>query len=195
MFLLQLLIQYKYVLMVPIALVEGPYLMMISGFLVRTGFLSFWPSYILLMIGDLLGDVVWYYLGYFYGYRFINRFGRYFNLDERSIKVVSKVFHRYHDAILIVSKITMGLGFAVVTLFTAGMVKIPFRKYIALNIFGQFIWTGLLMGIGYFLGNEYTTINNYIGKVSLIAFIIVVVVVFIGFGKQLKKIILERYSS
>ena len=181
--------------MVPLALFEGPLVMMISGFLVRTGFLSFWPSYFLLMLGDLIGDVVWYCLGFFYGHGFIKKFGKYFSLDEKHIQAVSKIFHRYHNTILIVSKITMGFGFAVVTLFTAGMVKISFRKYITLNVVGQFVWTGILMSVGYFLGNEYTSINNYIGKIAMIALIIVVFVFLIGFGKYLKKTMLEKYSA
>ncbi len=191
----EVLIHYRYILIVPIALFEGPILMMVSGFLLKLGYFSFLPLYGLLMLGDLLGDVLWYSIGYFYGHAFIARFGKYVSITEEGVATVTKIFHRHHDKILIVSKITMGLGFALVTLVTAGMSKIPFRRYLTLNIIGQFFWTGALLAVGFFLGNFYLTMNTLLGDVSTFAAFIIVFACLVGFGKYIRSRMNETYSS
>ena len=66
----------------------------------------------------------------------------------------------------------MGFGFAVVTLMVAGMLKVSFKRYVVINLFGGFIWTAMLLVIGYFFGNIYTLITGlgsqkYINQTTL----------------------------
>lgn len=192
---LQILIQFRYFLIVPVTLVEGPVVMMVSGLLIKLGYLSFVPAYLLLMLGDLLGDIIWYGVGHAYGHRFIKRFGKYFSVTEEGVETMKRVFHRHHAKILFISKITMGLGFALVTLMAAGMSKIPFRRYLLLNFAGQFIWTGVLVSVGYLFGNFYVTLDSILGKIFLAAAFIMFFLCLIGFGKYMKKQTAQRYSS
>ncbi len=190
-----LLIQYRYIIIIPLALFEGPVVMMISGFLLKLGYFSFLPLYFLLMPGDLLGDILWYSVGFFYGNRFIKTFGKFVSVTEENVEIVKKIFHRYHTKILVVSKITMGFGFALVTLIAAGMVKIPFKRYLALNAFGQFFWTGILLAVGFFLGNFYVKINSVLGKASTLALFAITLACLYGFGKYIRKRTTQQYSE
>jgi len=165
---------------------EGPILAMLCGVLYKLGLVPFTPIYIALMAGDLLGDTVWYSIGYWFGYPFIKRFGKYFSLTESGVESVARIFHKYQNSILIISKMTMGLGFALVTLVTAGIVKIPFKRYITLNFLGQFFWTGFLMIVGYFLGDLYIQINGILGITFVAAIIVVLFFGLIGWGKYMK---------
>ncbi len=165
---------------------EGPFLSMFSGVLIRFGYLSFIPAYIALMLGDLIGDLVWYYVGRQYGTRFIKRFGKYVSVTEESVEKVSRIFHKYKDRILIISKISNGFGFALVTIITAGIVRIPFARYISINVIGQFVWTGLLLGVGYFLGNLYTQVDTVFGYAFVSMVVAIFIAAFIGYGKYLK---------
>jgi membrane-associated protein len=184
---IQLLIQYRYVVIVPITIFEGPIVMLVSGFLLRLGYFSFFELYFALMMGDLIGDVLWYSLGYFGGMPFIARFGKYVSITEAGVNRVQAIFDKYHSAILFVSKITMGFGFALVTLFTAGMTRVPFWKYLIFNIIGGFIWTGFLIAVGYYLGNFYLTVGKSLEVATLIASATIVVLLLYGFGKYIKK--------
>lgn len=181
-----LILYYKYLIIVPLTLIEGPIVMMVAGVLLRLGYFDFITLYLVLMASDLLADILWYYIGYHFGYRFIRRFGKYVSIEEKEIDVVQKLFTKYHNRILIISKLTMGFGFAVITLFTAGLTRVPFKQYLALNFLGQLVWTAVLMGIGYFLGNYYLQFNNALGIVSTAAIIIMIFLVLLGFGKYIK---------
>ena len=170
-----------------ICFVEGPILTIICGSLLHLGFFSVIPLYLSLMLGDLFGDVFWYTIGRHLGSPFVTRFGKYFSIEQDEIATVKKIFHKYDNHILIISKVTMGLGFAVVTLFTAGMMRVPFKKYFTLNAVGQIFWTGFLLAVGYWFGNLYTSIEGVLGKISLVAIIIMAFAVMTGFGKYVRK--------
>lgn len=175
-----------YAVIIFVAFVEGPLLGMICGLLIRLGDFHFIPIYFALMVGDLIGDTFWYIVGYYFAGPFLSRFGNYFSITEEGIATVERIFRKHRDSILLVSKMTMGFGFALVTLVTAGIVKIPFRRYIAMNIIGQFVWTGIIIGIGYGLGDAYTNVSSVIGKISVLASIIVLFAALLGFGKYLR---------
>src|SRR3954464_8070499 len=108
----ELILAYKYFLLLPIAVVEGPLVMMISGFFLKLGFLSFLPAYLLLVAGDFIGDILWYGVGYHFGHGFIKRFGKFFSINEKEVATIERLFHKHHNYILFISKITMGFGFA-----------------------------------------------------------------------------------
>jgi len=181
----QLILEYKYLLMIPVAVVEGPVLSMISGVLLRLGQLSIIPTFAALAVGDLLGDAMWYWLGRRYGYSFVSRFGKYFSVTREHVETVRELFHVYHVRILLVSKVTMGIGFPAATLFTAGLSHIPFWKFMGLNALGQIVWTGLLLGIGFFLGNLYMNVNNIIGILSIAGMMGFFLLALYGFGRYL----------
>ena len=195
--LLQLFTQHQYLVYAAIVLicfVEGPILTVLCGILISLAGLPVVPIYLALMLGDLIGDVAWYWIGRTAGHPFVGRFGTYFSIEEKEVSAVTKIFHKYHEKILIISKVTMGFGFAIVTLFTAGMVRIPFRKYFAINAIGQIVWTGLLLGIGYLFGDWYTTLDNVFGKISLVAGVILVVLALFGFARYMKKRMTNKIS-
>jgi membrane protein DedA with SNARE-associated domain len=180
-----------YGIIIFVSFVEGPILAMLSGVFVKVGLLYLIPVYFALMFGDLIGDCFWYWIGRRFGHHFISRFGRFFSVSEHNVRHVEHIFHKFSTRILLISKVTMGFGFALVTLITAGIVKIPFGKYIQLNVLGQFVWTGFLIAIGYFLGNFYLKFNNILGVVSTIGLMIIIFLLLVGYGRYLK----NRFSQ
>ncbi len=175
-----------YAIIVVLACAEGPILSMLFGVLIKLGYFSLLPVYTAIMIGDLIGDVIWYYIGRYWGHSFIKRFGKYFSITEEGVAKVERIFHKYKHPILFISKISNGFGFALVTLMTAGMVRIPFWRYLSINIIGQFIWSGLLIGIGYFFGNLYLQVDSVLGRMAVVAGFVVVFAAFMGYKKYLK---------
>ncbi|MDB5237955.1 MAG: alkaline phosphatase [Candidatus Kaiserbacteria bacterium] len=186
-----LLLEYKYLIMLPLAVIEGPILSMVAGFFIRAGELSLIPVFITLAAGDLIGDTLWYWLGRSYGHRFVSRFGKYVSISEDNIATLQRVFQRYHTPILLFSKLTMGLGFPGATLFTAGLSRVPFWRYMALNTIGQVIWTAFLIAIGYYLGQLYQQFNNILGILSAMGIMLVIFALLVGFGKYVRSRLTE----
>jgi membrane protein DedA with SNARE-associated domain len=176
-----------YISIIIIAIMEGPILSIILGALIHLGYFPLVPVYLTLMGGDLLGDVIWYMLGRFLGFRFITRFGKYFSLTEERITLVERFYHTYHRSILIISKLTTGFGFAIPILFTAGLVKIPFRIYLIINTLGQVVWTALLVSIGYYFSELMLTFDDIFARLSIVSLLVVLIALFVGLSKYIKQ--------
>ncbi|MDO8562143.1 MAG: DedA family protein [bacterium] len=143
----------KYLLLFVGCFTEGSVVMMTGGLLWHTGVMEFWPAYGALLLGDVLSDTMWYIIGYFGARRFAERWGRYVNVTPAIIERSEDKFNRYHTSILVISKLTMGFGFAIATLVTAGMLKVPFVRYFTINFLGGLVWIYGLMLIGYYFGD------------------------------------------
>jgi len=177
----------KYILIFIGTIFEGPVVMMGSGFLFGLGQFSFWPMYLALVFGDFVADIGWYCLGRFGTRTIIYKYGHFIGLTPTTVERVENQFIKYHQKILIISKLTMGLGFAAVVLVVAGIFKVPFKNYVILNLVGGFIWTGLLVAVGYFLGNILATVPI---EMKIFLGLIILTIVFFGLkylNKYLKK--------
>ncbi len=156
-----------YLLIIVVAFFQGPLLAVTFGILLSFGYLHVLPIYAALMVGDLIGDTIWYHVGRAYGEAFLARWGRYVGVTTASVARMRRLFHRYRNYVLFISKITNGFGFAILTLVTAGMVKIPFGRYLFVNLLGQFIWTGVMLAAGYYFSNAFILVDNWNGRITL----------------------------
>jgi membrane-associated protein len=183
----QSFLMYRYAIAYPLAIFEGPIVMMVAGFLIRLGFFDFWPIYLIMIAGDLTGDIIWYTVGRHGGRPLIERYGHWLNISPENIERAQEFFHEHQTKILFISKLTTGFGFAIATLIAAGASRVPFKKYITINFFGEFIWAGFLFAIGYFFGNLYVYVNKSLRWGFIIGLIVIAMLVVWGFGKAMRK--------
>lgn len=178
----------KYVLLFLLCIVEGPVTMISSGFLFRLGTFNFLPMYLSLMGGDFVADIGWYMVGRYGARTFVHRYGKHFHITPAILSKIETRFKKYQEKILFISKITMGFGFALVTLIVAGILKVPLRRYALLNLLGGFIWTGLLVVVGYFFGGVYTTLSSAARVIFVVIALAGVVAALNGGAAYLRKI-------
>ena len=176
-----------YVVIFIVALLEGPILSVIMGIILRLNHFSFILVYLILIAGDLTGDVLWYYIGYRYGLSVITRLKKHFNITEERISRVKELFHNNTYKILFASKLTNGLGFAIPVLTTAGIVRIPFWKFLRTNLLGQILWSGGLLAVGYFYGGLYASIHSFLGRGSLVAATVFIGILLFRYIQQVRK--------
>lgn len=189
-----LILQYKYLVMVPLIPVAQPFVGMVGGLLSRLGLMELWVVYTVLVGVALVGDIAWYWIGYRWGERFVARFGRFVSVTPAHVKSAKHIFNRYHAPILLVSKVTNGFGLAIVTLFTAGLTKVPFGRYMVFNILGEAVWAAMIVSVGYFFGEAYLRVHDWMGRATLTAFFLLFIFVVMGFGIYWRRR-LERESS
>ncbi|MBI5469696.1 VTT domain-containing protein [Candidatus Kaiserbacteria bacterium] len=133
--------------------IEGAFVMMATGVLWQLGIVSFWPAYVALLLGDFLADIMWYCIGRFGARHFLERWGYVIGASPPVVERISKHFHDNQNSILIVSKLTTGFGFALAVLTTAGIVRVPFKRFAVINFLGSFVWVFAMMFVGYHFGN------------------------------------------
>jgi membrane protein DedA with SNARE-associated domain len=180
-----LILKYRYVILVPGAMTIGPLVSLVAGALIRFGTLDLAPTAACLMGAELFGDILWYWAGVHFGDSFVSRFGRFVGITAQRVASVKRLYHTHHDTIILVSKLTAGFGIAPAIFFTAGLSRVPFKRYMMLNVVGQIVWTSTMLAIGYFLGHYYLAFNSTLDRIFLIGTTLLVLAALFGFGRFL----------
>lgn len=178
---------YKYFLLIPSTIIQGPLTMLASGFFVKLGVFEFLPAYLALMAGDFTGDVLWYFVGRKWAHPFIRRFGKWFGLTEDKLARVEGAFRRHQIKILFTSKITSGFGFGIATLISAGALRVPFKKYVATTVFGGLMWIGMMMLIGHTIGQAYLSVDHFLKNIFLTSAVVMAILALFGFSVAMWK--------
>ncbi|MEK7575252.1 MAG: DedA family protein [Patescibacteria group bacterium] len=169
------------------SLIEGPLAMVGGGMLVRLGEFDFIPLYLTLLLGDLTADILWYFVGRKAANPFIKRFGKFFGITQVAFEKMERVFLKHDTKILFISKVTMGLGFALATLMAAGAVKVPFKKFFILNAAGGVVWVAFLISVGYFFGDVYLKIADSFKVIFVGAAALSVIALMYGFVSYIRR--------
>lgn len=182
---LLLLTKYGYFILFPLAIIEGPIVSLVVGFLIYLGYLKFLPAYAILLLGDLIPDTVYYYIGRFGSKRKImEKYGSRLNLIE-------KLWREHGRKTMFLSKLAYSLS--IPFLISAGLVKMPYKKFISYAFSVTLFQYGIIMAIGYFFGHSYQIAERYIQYAYVIAaaILILFIVSYILITKYARKRIKE----
>jgi membrane protein DedA with SNARE-associated domain len=177
----------RYGLLFFTTLLGSPVVMIGAGYLIHLHQLDFWPAYGTIVAADLVGDVGWYWAGRHGARPFLIKYGHYFGITAGIIDRVEARFLKYHEWILVISKLTMGLGVAIGVLAVAGMMRVPFWRYMALNVSGELLWALIPIGIGYYFGN----ISEYLPPSLRLAFVVAALIVLV----VLMRYVLRKFAE
>jgi membrane protein DedA with SNARE-associated domain len=189
---LPLLLQYKYFALFIGATIEGPVLMAATGFLTKLGYFDPFIALAALVCGDVVSDVLWYYLGYFKWYKKIASVSQQFEITQRASQKITNMYNTHPSKIIFLSKISMGFGFNLIVLVTAGILRIPLQKFIIINFFGGIVWVSALMILGYFFGNMYLLIEQGLQVMYILVGFIVFLITFALLGRYIRAQFLKR---
>lgn len=182
--------RFKYPLLLVGVIVEGPLLMVASGFLLRIGLFAPVPLFLTVVLGDLVGDVIWYYVGYYALESFLRKRGHFLSVTPKLLEQAKKMFHRHHEKILFISKISLGFGMALATLMVAGAMRVPFRRYMLFNALGELVLVGGLLTVGYLFGHLYDQIARDLKIISLVGAGLILVGISYGFSRYVRRTLL-----
>lgn len=177
---LGLLITYKYWLLFPLAAFEGPIVALLAGFMVYLGYLSALPAYILLLLGDLIPDTVYYYLGRFGNHKkLLDKYGAKHEFIVKNFNLVDDLWRDHGRKTMFLSKLAYGLS--TIFLISAGLVKMPLKRFLSLAFPITVFQYGIIMIAGYYLGHSYLLAEKYIqsGAYIVAGILIIFVIAYI----------------
>lgn len=163
---IQLIIQYRYLILFPLACFEGPLVSLVVGFLVSLGYFNFFAAYFLLVSGDILPDTLYYFLGR-YGKRrsLVSRYGHKIGVTEKRFAVIERLWEKHPGKTMFMSKLAYGLSTPF--LVSAGLVGLSpkaFFKYALPVTFAQY---AILLALGFYFGSAYTLVAKTFEGVEL----------------------------
>src|SRR3989344_6198027 len=161
---LHLLSVYGYLMIFPLAVIEGPIITVIAGLLVVTGVFNPFIVYVVVVAGDIVGDSFAYALGRFGGGHFTSAIERWFGVTQEKLKLVEKKMKRHHFKMMILSKLAQGVG--VTGLIAAGVLRISYPLFVLACLVVSVFQCAIYLLIGIFFGQAYEKIGVYFSYVA-----------------------------
>jgi membrane protein DedA with SNARE-associated domain len=172
------LVVYKYFILFPVMVIEGPIITIIAGFLSSLDLLNLFLVFAVVVIADLVGDFMYYAIGRWGREKFINRWGKYIGLSAEKIIRLESHFEKHTRKTLIIGKISHAFGAPI--LVAAGVAKIPFWEFIWFNFLATIPKSLFFLLIGYYFGQAYVRLNKYLDYFT-IGFLILAILILISY--------------
>jgi len=142
----------------------------LSGYLLSLynfGFCGLILGVIVATSGATLGSLVYYYLALKLGRKFIERYGKYFLIDNKKLRAAENWFMKHGKKTVFLGRMLPGIR-ELISL-PAGFSKMNLRDYLLFTFLGSLIWSSLLTSLGYFFGENWKSLQ--LEKISNIIFV------------------------
>jgi membrane protein DedA with SNARE-associated domain len=179
---MQLLQANGLLLLFPLAVIEGPIVTVVAGWLARLGYFSFGWAMLILVVADLVGDSLLYGLGRSGPDVLPGKWRLALGVTDARITQLAEHFRNRAGSTLVLAKLTHSFGF--IALVAAGASRMSFSAFLGFNLVGTIPKTLFFLLIGYAVGEAHVTIDHWIGRASLGIAILVVAILSIWFWKK-----------
>jgi membrane protein DedA with SNARE-associated domain len=157
------LIAHGSALILPLSVVEGPVVSIVTGFLAAQGYFDWYWAVLLLVAGDLVGDLIYYGIGRF-------GFTRVPFLRRRLGAITPELqngLRQNATRMLFVGKWTHSIGCLV--LIGSGMLRLDLARFLLTNLLATLPKSAALFGFGYFAAGHFDFFARHYLLASLLA--------------------------
>jgi len=150
-----------------------------SGFVASSGALNIYLTIILASIAAYLGTLPFYFIGRWGKEKvdlFLRKWGKYLFIKEEDLDKGYAIFAKHGSKMVFFGRLIPIVR--TVISFPAGVADMNFGLFSAYTLAGTLIWSSLLAGAGYLLGDNWDAVGGYISKYEKV--IIVVGIIFVA---------------
>jgi len=151
--------------------VPSELIMSVAGIAAGQGKMSFLLLVLTGTAGCAIGNLFWWEIGRRFGYKrlepLVRRWGRWLTLEWEDIEKLRSFFDRWGGITVLVFRF-MPIGRTVISI-PAGLMHMPVGRFLIFTTIGSAIWNTILVGVGYWLGTNFETIDHWIAPVSIAA--------------------------
>jgi membrane protein DedA with SNARE-associated domain len=160
--------------------VPSEVIMGLGGIAAGQGRMDFTLLVLVGTLGCIVGNLFWYEIGARYGYErlkpAIDRWGRWLTMDWEDVERLRRFFDRWGGVTVFVFRF-MPIGRTVISI-PAGLLHMPRVRFIAYTAAGSAVWNAALVGVGYWLGTNFTAINDWIAP-GVLAIVVAAVALYL----------------
>jgi membrane protein DedA with SNARE-associated domain len=140
-------------------------IMSIGGIAVAKGQMDFALLVFAGTTGTIVGNLFWWEIGRRLGYQrlkpFFDRWGRWLTMDWDHVEKLRSYFDRWGGPTVFVFRF-MPIGRTLISL-PAGLMHMPFWRFVLYTAGGSLVWNIFLVGIGYALGAGIEDVDRWVG--------------------------------
>ncbi|MEI6479079.1 MAG: VTT domain-containing protein [bacterium] len=186
-----LILKYRYLILFPILVIEGPIATLISGFLSTPDLHIFniFFLYFFVIFADICGDNMYYWIGRLTGKKVLEKFKIWRKKEIDYELALKDYFDKKGGVTIVLGKISHGLGWP--SMVAAGGAKMSYPRFNLYCTLTSIFKSAVLLLIGYYYGKAYMSMVEYIGGLgALISTFLIFIIILFFFKKYsfLKKI-------
>ncbi len=144
--------------------------LMASGFLIFHGIIRPIPALVVVFTGMLTGDIIIFYIGRKYGRRVVTHRKFHGIISPERLLALEDKFNKWRTLFILVGR---HLGFHV--FLVAGIMRMPFLKFLALDIVSSILTIAVMTGLGYIGGNSFENMKKDITRIEHIGILLIVI--------------------
>lgn len=160
--------------------VPSEVIMGMAGIAAAQGEFNFLLLVLVGTFGCIVGNLFWFEIGRRFGYErlrpFVDRWGRWLTMEWRDIEKMHAFFLK-HGGITVFIFRFMPIGRTVISI-PAGLMRMPFWTFVIYTTLGSLVWNLILVGVGFWLGTNFDTIEHWIAPI-VIGIIVVLVAIYL----------------
>lgn len=142
-------------------------IMSVAGIAVARGQLDFFLVLLAGTSGTVLGNLFWWEIGRRLGYErlkpIVDRWGRWLTVDWHEIERLKAYFDKWGGPTVLIFRF-MPVGRTIISV-PAGLMHMPFWRFVGYTAGGSAIWNLILLGVGYALGATFADIEHWVAPV------------------------------
>ena len=142
----------------------------------------------IILVGTLactFGDNLGYWIGNRGGRPFLHRYQKVFRVSDHRIARGEKLFERFGPATVFIARFVFGMRILAGPL--AGVLRMPWRRFVLFNFLGAVTWVTVVSLAGYFFGRHWQVLLQIVSQVNAVVFVVAVVVVVLLWWRYRKK--------
>ncbi len=146
----------------------GEAIVLVGGFMAGRGDLTLEGTVMSAATGGLLGNTIGYGVGYYGGWPLLLSVGKLVRMDEQKLSEIKDRFsNNAGQAVFFGRFVTLLRIFAGPM---AGLVKMPFGKFMVCNVAGAMLWSATMVSLAFFAG-EYVPLEQllkWVGQFGIV---------------------------
>jgi membrane protein DedA with SNARE-associated domain len=187
----ELVLTYRYLFVFAFAALDGPVASFGVGIFVASGVLEFIPTFLSLLLGDITTCIIVYSFGhYFSRLPFVQRMLAKAGVAGH-VGVVRHLWLEHSAKTMFMSKLAWGLSSAF--LVAAGMVGLPWRKFLVLVTLVAASQYLVLLSLAVALGAAIGPANDLFGWLKvLVAVVLAILLIYLFVGRRVRRMLIAE---
>lgn len=126
-------------------------------------------------IACTLGDNLGYAIGHHGGRPLLSRYQSLFRIRDSTLERGEKLFEKYGAATVFFARFVFGMR--IITGPLAGVLRMPWRRFLLFNFLGAAVWVSTISGVGYLFGRHWERLARNVKRFDLVFAAVVLLVI------------------
>lgn len=178
---LELLYEHRYIFAFLGAMLEGNFIMILSGVLFKFGFFDFWALAAVLIGGYFLNGIAWYLIGRIGGNVIVEKFMKRRKFGKKIIDKLEEFSQKHSAKTIFLTRITYGVS--MFTFMIAGSLKMNWKKFLSVSFIAAIGWVLIMVSLGYGFGVGLQSLSKVARGIAFgLVVVIIILIILVSFS-------------